>query len=304
MNISFAIPFLASKYTKAFELCIKSIIKYCPYEFDFYIQIDKSDDNLAKNLNLDNITKLFPKITIKEIIHKSSGSYKNELIQWVTRNSNSDIVIVLHSDVIFFCDTAFKKIVEPLVTDKTKIASYWKIPFVEYCSTFHNDITKKKNFFVAPRVSSWIFGLNRKVFLNQIEDNKKFEECFNGHFWIKNGDCNLVSADYLNWLTKQQNYSEYYKSNLNCLIDIGCIFLYLIDKYSLSATEIGVETNPSMSSLKFKLRTEGYIHVEQYDPQRFDGSLYENDLFELRTKMLETIESKDFSIEECKDVFL
>ena len=52
---------------------------------------------------------------------------------------------------------------------------------------------------------------------------------------------------------------------------------------------MGEEINPSFDSLKLKYRKEGFVHIEQFDPERFNDIFYKKDLLTERENILDEI---------------
>lgn len=285
IGFNFGIPFKVSKYTKALELCIYSIEKFCPHKC-IYILLDYSDEKLLEGFNLDNLMALSNNIIIKRYVANRGGDYKQALLNWVLNDGYYDYSIILHSDVYFYNSYIIEKFYRSLRANPTVGFAGWKTPLVFYQSKYHEDASKKRQFWVAPRVCTWLFAINNCVFSNIDE----YDILLKGHYWCDksfNAVIPIRDADnFWDWLK-----NEFVKNNFNAdekiLLDIGTFLRYKLDKQDLKALIFGEKSNPSFDSLELIYQPEGYVHIEQYDPERFNGSLYSESLMEYRTQLVQ-----------------
>ena len=50
-TVAVGIPFLASKYTSALELCLNSVKRYLPEVNEVFLQVDNSNEELTKEFD-------------------------------------------------------------------------------------------------------------------------------------------------------------------------------------------------------------------------------------------------------------
>jgi len=55
---------------------------------------------------------------------------------------------------------------------------------------------------------------------------------------------------------------------------------------------LGEMGNPDFASLELTCHPEGFVHIEQYDPERFDDHFYAKELMQKRTEQIEQILQK------------
>lgn len=290
--VAYAIPFLASKHTEALILCIKSLAKYSPFPYELFIQIDDTNKELIKEFDESELREVCPEAKIRYRTRTRSGDYKQALTDWVTQETSAGYVIVLHSDVVLYKSDAVSSLVDALSTDCSALAATWKIQFSEYISTYHISEEKKKHFYVAPRMCTWLFALNTE---NYRSARLAYDHLLLGHYWIRNGilqEVPVPQGRFLAWLKSFDEYDTFVASGLPCLVDIGTFARFYADAGDLKVVYLGYEHNPGLHSLEPSFADAGYIHLEQYDPERFNESLYSAELMEFRARTVAMLMEK------------
>lgn len=295
-TVAIGIPFMASQYTKALELCLLSIKRYLPQATEVFLQLDITNEPLRDSFQSDPILEILPQIRIRHYTRSRSGDYKQALIEWVLSETQAEYAIFLHSDVFFWKPGIYQLLIEPLVSDPEQMFCCWKTPFTEYYSTFHRSREEAKNFWVAPRVATWLFSLNVGAFRNSGIDLSLF---WKGHYWIRGGTLGEIPVDrdsFLSWL-ETHGIDDTIRSGLkDCLIDIGTFFRMNWDQGILRGICLGALDNPSFSQMDFFYHKQGFVHIEQYDPERFNNQFYNRQALVERTKLIEDILLKEYGI--------
>ena len=243
---------------------------------------------MAAEFNEQKFLSKFPDVIIREYKRKRVGDYTQALVDWVVNDSNADYIIILHSDVFFYNSTAFECLLTPLIKDSTLVLSGWEVPFSEYSSTFHISENTKKNFFVAPRICTWLMAINSYSY-KTIKIPK--ESLWLGNFHISNiqnepfpKDINL--KDFMSWFLECNIMDDMHKT---CLLDIGTFAKYYVDKDLIRFFSLGNVPNPDFKTMELDYNSYGYVHIEQYDPERFNDLFYKSSLLELRSRKIKEI---------------
>ena len=284
-KIAIGIPFLASGHIKALQLALLSINKYIG-NVDVCILLDCSNEKLASEFNVIDILKFYPSIKFKYYVADSGrGKYKQALIDWCCLEMNYEYVIIMHSDVFFYKYNILQTLIEPLIENNEYIATYWEMPLIEYKSTFHIG-NNEKRMIIAPRICTWLFALNVARYREYMKSNINEREYapFYGHYHFDINDNN----QYIKWIKNNYN-SDAIKNYDYIFFDIGTFFRYDLDKKIIKGCSLGEEINPSFDSLKLKYRKEGFVHIEQFDPERFNDIFYKKDLLKERENILDEI---------------
>lgn len=285
-KIAIGIPFLASSHIKALQLALLSIKKYIG-DIDVCILLDCSNCDLASEFNVIDVLKSYLSIRFKYYTASSGrGKYKQALIDWCCLEMNYEYVIIMHSDVFFYKNNILQTLIEPLIDNDKYIATYWEMPLTEYKSTFHIENNEKK-MLIAPRICTWLFALNVKRYKEYINSDKINREYapFYGHYHFNINDDN---NQYIRWI-KETYSNDVLKKYDYIFFDIGTFFRYDLDKNTIKGNSLGEEINPSFDSLKLKYRKEGFVHIEQFDPERFNDIFYKKNLLKERENILDEI---------------
>lgn len=279
-EICFGIPFKASSYTKALELAIKTINKFYS-DSDIYLLVDSRNNELAVEFDKEKLLHMSDKIIIKKYPVMRRGDHKQVLVDWILEESNADIAIIMHSDVFFYKKEIIDILVDNLKRNSEAAFVCWNTPFVFYNSTFHIEEKAKRAFGVAPRISSWLFA----ICIPRYRELENSENLLRGHYWINNGGkCEIPIAE--NDLFWQWLYNEIPQSNnsdYEIILDIGTFLRYEYEKNKNIGICLGEKGNPNFDTIEMCYQPEGYVHIEQYDPERFNDILYSKDLLEQRT---------------------
>lgn len=284
-KIAIGIPFLASSHIKALQLALLSISKYIG-DIDVCILLDCSNKELATQFNVIDVLKTYPSIKFKYYNADSGrGKYKQALIDWCCLEMDYEYVIIMHSDVFFYKNDILQTLIKPLIENNQYIATYWEMPLSEYKSTFHIK-NNEKRMIIAPRICTWLFALNVDRYREYIKSNmsKRDYEPFYGHYHFDINDNNK----YIEWIKNKYNSNLLEKYDY-IFFDIGTFFRYDLDKELIKGYSLGEEINPSFDSLKLKYRKEGFVHIEQFDPERFNDIFYRKDLLVERENILDEI---------------
>ena len=102
--------------------------------------------------------------------------------------------------------------------------------------------------------------------------------------------------DFYNWLESYTIPKNVISGETECLIGIGTFLRYYSERGKFSGCSLGYMGNPDFSKMEFCYHPEGFVHIEQYDPERYFGNLYNFDLFTERTKMIDEILKREYSI--------
>lgn len=284
-KIAIGIPFLASSHIKALQLALLSINKYIG-DVDVCILLDCSNKELSEQFNVIDVLKCYPSIKFKYYTAESGrGKYKQALIDWCCLEMNYEYVIIMHSDVFFYKNNILETLIEPLIKNNEYIATYWEMPLSEYKSTFHIG-NNEKRMIIAPRICTWLFALNvarYREYINSNMDEREYAP-FHGHYHF---DINEENK-YIKWIRDNYN-SQVIEKYEYIFFDIGTFFRYDLDKKYIKGFSLGEEINPSFDSLKLKYRKEGFVHIEQFDPERFNDIFYKKDLLTERENILDEI---------------
>ena len=294
-TVAVGIPFMASRYTKALELCLLSIQRYMPQVTEVYLQLDITNKTLLDSFDSEPITRIMPQIHIRRYERSRSGDYKQALIEWVLSQTQAEYAIIMHSDVFFWNYDVYDHLILPLVNDPGQMFCCWKTPITEYKSTFHKSAEAAKNFWVAPRVATWLFSLRTKAFQNPDLDSSVF---WRGHYWIRKGILGEIPVDvssFWSWF-EPHNTEDIRSARKDCLIDIGTFFRMQWDLGTISGVCLGALENPSFSSFDFFYHKQGFVHIEQYDPERFNNQFYAKQMLIERTNLIENILRKEYGV--------
>lgn len=294
-SIAIGIPFLASKHTKALELCLLSIRKYIPNCKEVFLQLDITNKDLYDEFSMETILKINPNIIIKYYERTTSGDYKQALIDWLIAESTSTYAIILHSDVFFWKNSIEECLIKPLIDNPDTMICCWKTVLTQYESTFHKTQEQSKRFWVAPRIATWLFSLNINL-CKQIDES--FKVFWKGHYWITNGNIANIPVNkeiFIRWLKQQENFEIINKEGEKCLIDIGTFLRMYWDMGKVKGICLGELNNPSFKTLDLLYQPDGFVHIEQYDPERFDDQFYEKTLMDKRTKLIEKILKAEYN---------
>lgn len=296
-TVAVGIPFMASQYTKALELCLLSIKRYLPQATEVFLQLDITNESLRHSFHPEPILEIMPQIQIRHYTRSRSGDYKQALIEWVLSKTQANYAIFMHSDVFFWKPSIYSLLIEPLFRQPEQMFCCWKTPFVEYYSTFHKSQKSAKNFWVAPRVATWLFSVNVGAFR---DPNVDYSVLWKGHYWIRGGilgDIPVDSDAFLAWLETYGIDNMIRTGVKDCLIDIGTFFRMSWDQGTLRGISLGVLDNPNFSSINFYYHKEGFVHIEQYDPERFNDQFYRRQKLIERTELIEDILQREYGIE-------
>lgn len=297
-TIAVGIPFMASQYTKALELCLLSIKRYLPEATEVFLQLDVTNESLRDSFHPEPILKILPQIRIRRYTRSRSGDYKQALIEWVLSETRAAYAIFMHSDVFFWKSGIYQLMIEPLISQTEQMFCCWKTSFVEYSSTFHKSRESAKNFWVAPRIATWLFSVNVGAFRDSGVD---YSLLWKGHYWIRCGILSDIPVDadsFMVWLNTHCIDDTILSGRKDCLIDIGTFFRMKWDQGMLRGVCLGTLDNPSFSSMDFIYHKEGFVHIEQYDPERFNNQFYSQQTFVARTKLIEDILYKEYGVEQ------
>ena len=291
-RIVIGIPFLASRHTKALELSLYSIRRFLPQDLDVFLQVDVSNRELAAEFSEDKIRDIMRQINIRYYTHDRSGGHKQDLVNWILDEAKADYAVIMHSDVFFCNDRILSVLLQPLYENPLNVFSCWKTPFVEYRSTFHMTESSASHFWVLPRIASWLFALN----LDRCREHREIiGSAFNAHYWIRNGSRETLPAEpelFDRWFLKQDRTESIRSSEIDCLIDIGTFLRMYWDEGLITGHCLGEMGNPDFASLELTCHPAGFVHIEQYDPERFDDRFYAKELMQKRTEQIEQILQK------------
>lgn len=293
-KIAFGIPFKASEYTTALELCLHSIQKFVDCEYDVFLQIDITNEKLSERFLKKQIQEMFPYIKTCYYKRKRTGDYTQALVDWVMSESDADYMIFLHSDIFFNSDTAFENLLLPFKQDSSIAISGWEVPFSKYQSTYHINDNVKKSFYIAPRLCTWLYAINATAY-RELQCSKNSLWLGNFHvFNLQNEPFpkDIEQKQFIKWISQFEEYKELECNGKTCLIDIGTFAKYYIDQKQISFYSLGEMSNPDFNSMDLKYDPFGFVHIEQYDPERFDNVFYKSDLLTKRTDELKALLSQ------------
>ena len=297
-TIAVGIPFMASRYTKALELCLLSVKRYLPQTTEVFLQLDVTNESLYDSFDPTPILRIMPQIRIRHYTRSRSGDYKQALIDWVLSESQSSYALFMHSDVFFWKRGVHQLMIEPLINHPEQMFCCWKTPFVEYSSTFHKSREAAKNFWVAPRVATWLFSVNISAFR---DGGVNYSLFWKGHYWIRSGVLGEIPVDadmFMAWLETHNIDNTIRSGTKDCLIDIGTFFRMNWDQGSIRGICPGTLDNPSFSQMDFIYHKEGFVHIEQYDPERFNDQLYARSTFSARTERIKDVLRKEYGVDD------
>ena len=289
-KIAFGIPFKASKFTQALKLCLYSIQKYASeYDYSIYLLVDVTNWQLSSDFSEDRLKQEFPHIIIKYYRRSRTGDYTQALTDWVVSVTSAKYAIFLHSDVYFTDCFVLAQLLQPLKQDYD--VSGWEVSFCRYESTYHISENNRKRFYIAPRICTWLFAVNCTKYRAMGEITQAF--------WLGNYHVQLLKKepfpivvdqnDFVKWLSTDSMYTEMKKSGLTCLIDIGTFAKYFYDRGNVNFFCLGKQSNPNFDSMDIRDYHQGFIHIEQFDPERFDDKFYSSELLKLRANILNDI---------------
>ena len=293
-SIAVGIPFMASHHTKALELCLLSIKRYLPQATEVFLQLDVTNKELYETFRKEPLLNIVPDIRIRYYTRSRSGDYKQALIEWVVSEAESAYAIIMHSDVFFWKPDIYRILIEPLIARSGLMFCCWKTPFTEYHSTFHISPQSERRFWVAPRIATWLFSLN----INECKIcDPEFSLFWKGHYWIRKGIVGDIPVDrnrFMNWMENDGIDAEIASGERDCLIDIGTFFRMYWDEGKICGKCLGTLGNPSFTSMDFFYHREGFVHIEQYDPERFDDRFYKTDTLKERTALVEEVLQREY----------
>lgn len=289
-KIAFGIPFKASKFIQALQLSLYSIQRFASeYDYTIYLLADITNQQLASDFPEATLRQQFPHIIIKHYIRSRIGDYTQALTDWVISESDAEYAIFLHSDVYFTDSSVLAQLLLPL--KRNYDISGWQVSFCRYESTFQISETNRKQFYIAPRICTWLFAVNCTKYLAMGEITKAF--------WLGNFNVRFLKTepfpdvvdqnDFVKWLSADSMFTEMIESGLTCLIDIGTFAKYFSEKGDINFFCLGKQSNPNFDSLDIKDYHQGFIHIEQFDPERFDDKFYSSELLKLRADIINDI---------------
>lgn len=290
-KVAIGIPFRASNKIDSLILCLASLKKYVKFEYDLFLLVDYTNDNIEQNFSIKNILELNNEIRIKYYKTTRGGLYKQALIDWIS-DENYDYFFIMHADIFLYKENVLEKMISDLRNTDSMIVS-WKTDLLEYKSTYHIKEETKKCMMIAPRICTWLFCVNNKIYKNYIKENKLEYPLFAGHYWFNLNEDN----EYINWIKEQTNYDLIKKNYTKCFFDIGTFFRFLVENSDIKMISYGLEQNPSFSKMDLCYREFGFVHIEQYDPTRFNDEFYKCDLLEERSKIIKELLKKEYNID-------
>ena len=293
MKVAFGITFKSTKYISALLLCLNSIKRFSNFKYEIFIQVHLPDDKTV--FDEKSISQTEDNINF----HYYKGSpllYKQSLIDWVLRIKNQkklDYLVTLHSDVFLYNKTAVKNLLTPFKNEKYAI-SYYDVPLTWYESTFHIDERAKKSLLIPPRCSEWFMAINLNKYDRFIKTNKLIYAPFiKDKFYFIDPE----KTEYHEWVKKQPGFKNLKKWKPFYLMDIGTFLKYYLDKKLFKGFSLGVLSNPNFNRIEFDYNGYGFVHIEQFDPDRFNNTIYKEDLLVERDKMVSDILSREYNIQ-------
>lgn len=287
-KVAIGIPFRASNKIDSLILCLASLKKYVSFKFDLFLLVDYTNDEIEQNFSIKNILEINNEIRIKYYKNNRGGLYKQCLIDWIS-NKNYDYFFIMHADIFLYKENVLEKMLSDLKNTDNMLVS-WKTDLLEYKSTYH--INEEKCMLIAPRICTWLFCVNNNIYKDYISNKNLDYPLFVGHYLFDLNEDNK----YINWIKKQPNFDLIKGEHKNCFFDIGSFFRYLVDNSDAKMLSYGLEQNPSFASMDLCYRDFGFVHIEQYDPTRFNNKFYKEDLLEERTKIIKAILKEEFDI--------
>ncbi|WP_236993908.1 hypothetical protein [Methanomassiliicoccus luminyensis] len=282
-----AMPFLASRHTQALELCMKSILRYGPESMDIFISVD------AKG----SVSDIFPKERIQSIsdriniIPLDDKNYKQALLNYMA-SLDYDYTYVIHSDVFFTGNKALNKLLKALVDKSDAVLSYYDVPLCIHESTYHMSGESKRKYVLSPRVSTWIMCFNvgnyRKI-------KKKYGMKIDFvRVWMNLNDDYF--EEYNQWMRSQKEFDLIYSSFPfdEYMVDIGGLIKYQIDTGNVNGVSVGSESNPDFNSMNLNKRSDEYVHIEQFDPSRYNDRLYSKGLLDTRANQIKDYMKRNY----------
>lgn len=289
-KIAIGIPFRASDKIDALILCLASLKKYVKFDYDLFLLVDYTNENIEQNFSIKSILEINNEIRFKYYKNTRGGLYKQALIDWIS-DENYDYFFIMHADIFLYKENVLEKMLSDIRKTDNMLVS-WKTNLLEYNSTYHIKEESKKSMMIAPRICTWLFCVNNNIYKKYIKENKLEYPLFVGHYWFDMNDTNK----YTEWIRTQDNYNSMKDKYTKCFFDIGTFFRFLVDNLEIKMLSYGLEQNPSFSSMDLCYREFGFVHIEQYDPTRFNNEFYKIDLLEDRTKIIKNILKKEFNI--------
>jgi hypothetical protein len=290
MKIAFGIPFRVSVFDTALSLCLNSIMRYASFEFEVFILLDISRE---ENFDFPKLYKINNKINYKTIKCKR-GLHKQHLVEWISQHRpDIDFLFILHSDVFFYKFGVFEHLLTPLLTSN-HIVSYWDVPCTLYQSTFHLNDSVKKNILIAPRCSSWFMCINMKNYIH-LTNSCDFEYgLFEAVHENKFSFFDNSKRKYHNWIRSTYEFSKLETKPFEYFMDVSSFLKFQIDTGRVSGFSLGIESNPSFCSMELNYRPIGYVHIEQFSPDRYDNSFYSRELFLQRNEQIQRILNNEY----------
>jgi len=293
MKIAFGIPFRISKYVSALSLCLNSIKRYAEFEYEVFIFLDSSRE---EDFNEQQFDYLELNISFLKKSNKR-GYHKQTLINWIASDRcDIDYLIILHSDVFFYKSDIFPFLIEPLLKNNDAVASYWEVPFCLYSSTFHINEDVKKSMYVAPRVSSWCMCLNLIVYRNFIVSNPLEYGLFEAIHDEQFSFYDRSKCAYNDWIKLQPEYQCLLEKPSSYFMDVSSFLKFQIDSGNIRGYSLGRDGNPSFRSCAIEYRPHGYVHLEQFTPDRYNDIFYQKKLFDDRDAQIKKILFENYKL--------
>ena len=85
-------------------------------------------------------------------------------------------------------------------------------------------------------------------------------------------------------------------SKEKAIIDHGGIVRYYLAVGEVSGAVLGTDKNPSFDSMKLYYNPNGYVHIEQTDPNRYNDTLYTRELLCVRMKEIRELLKAEYMI--------
>lgn len=283
-KVVIGIPVLVNEHTEALELCLASIREKSEFEVEICILLHW-DDSFSSNIDILPLLKRYSPLKIYLYHEKQNHRFKQELIDNIRRDyKDFDYMIIMHSDVFLWRKGAITDLLKPYENDNY-IATFHSVPLHLYRSTFH--INEQKKLLIAPRISSWFFSINIPILNSMLEQNQEIIKypLFIGGIKFATDEPN----EFVNWAKQNEKYMEYTNEINIILFDVGCFFLYYIQKLGIPYYSFGMDSNPDFKSMELFYREDGIVHLEQFDPRRFNDQFYSKDVFQERIKLVKEI---------------
>lgn len=292
-KIAVGIPFFASEHIEPLALCLKSLQKYTTLEYDLFILLNCSDPSQYRGFCFPEILKIADEVHVK-CYCGDDNAYKQTVIDWITDfGGGYEYMFILHSDVFLYRPGVMEHMLEAL--DGTDhLISYWDVPTQLFQSTFHASEDRKMEFVVGPRVSTWFMCIC-------VEKYREFRNrCPLGHClflgFARNTGDQLMQCI---WDWFYENCPEDwrgYMSQEKAIIDHGGIVRYYLAVGEVSGAVLGTDKNPSFDSMNLYYNPNGYVHIEQTDPNRYNDTLYTRELLRVRMKEIRELLKAEYMI--------